>query len=770
MLQSIIIMNIRFYTFWFILILNIGLTASAQKVGLVLSGGGAKGVAHIGVIRALEENGIPIDYITGTSMGAIIGGLYAAGYSPDEMEAIIKSKDFSYWVSGEMGAEYTYYFKKEAPNPSWINLKFNYDSVLTTNFLPTNLVSPQQMDFAFMEMFSGASAAANGNFDSLMVPFRCLASDVALTKQAVLKSGDLGRSIRASMTFPFYFRPITIDGKLMFDGGMYNNFPADVMLNDFFPDLIIGSKVSGNYGPPKSNDLLSQIQSMLMVESKYEIPCDNGILIEPKMKSVNVTDFSHTIEFIDSGYQATLRMIPEIRKFHTEYVSKELIAVKRKAFKEKAPPLNIGSIYIAGLKKNQSEYVRWHLFHKEPTVPLEQMKSDYFKLLSDNQIAYIFPSLKFNKIRQWYDLHLDVEKENNINVQFGGTISSSPINEAFLGLRYRRLAKSAAVYRANLYIGRFFSSAELGARWDFPSVIPKYLDLSICFNQWDYFKTSTYFFEDKTPSYLIQNENHSELNYGLPSGRKAMFEFGIATAHLRDDYYQRNDFSRNDIADKTYFDLVTPNISFEANSLNDKQYANQGARFFVDFRYVNGREKNEPGTTSLKTTISSVHQEWFQIRMEYDNYFQKIGKLRLGFSSEMLISNKKLFSNYTSSLLSAGVFAPFPYARTVFMPEFRANNFVSAGLKNVYVFSKSFDLRIEGYLFKPINQIIKLADNSAAYDNKLTNIKYMATSAFVFHSPIGPASINMSWFERSQDRFSFSFTIGYIIFNKRALD
>src|SRR5665647_211958 len=218
---------------------------------------------------------------------------------------------------------------------------------------------------------------------------------------------------------------------------------------------------------------------MLMVESKYDIPCDNGVLIEPKMKSVNVIDFSHTREFIDSGYVATVRMLSQIRKFHTGYVSKEMISAKRLAFKEKIPPINIGSIYVNGLTKNQSEYVRWHLFHKEPTVPLEHMKADYFKLLSDNQIANIFPTLKYNPVREWYDLHLDVEKENNINVQFGGTISSSPINEAFLGLRYKRLAKSASVYRANIYIGRFFSSAELGARWDFPSIVPKYLDLSI---------------------------------------------------------------------------------------------------------------------------------------------------------------------------------------------------------------------------------------------------------------------------------------------------
>src|SRR5674476_368293 len=133
MFRSKMIMRLKIYTFWFLLLLNLGSTAFAQKVGLVLSGGGAKGVAHIGVIRALEDNGIPIDYITGTSMGAIIGGLYAAGYSPDQMEEIITSKDFGNWVSGQMDPEYTYFFKKEDPNPSWINLRFNYDSVLTTN-------------------------------------------------------------------------------------------------------------------------------------------------------------------------------------------------------------------------------------------------------------------------------------------------------------------------------------------------------------------------------------------------------------------------------------------------------------------------------------------------------------------------------------------------------------------------------------------------------------------------------------------------------------
>lgn len=117
----------------------------AQKVGLVLSGGGAKGLTHIGIIRALEENGIPIDYIAGTSMGAIVGSLYAMGYSPDEMEALLKSDDFKRWYSGNVEEKYIYYFKKNPPTPEFINIRISLKDSLKNvkpQFLPTSIVDP----------------------------------------------------------------------------------------------------------------------------------------------------------------------------------------------------------------------------------------------------------------------------------------------------------------------------------------------------------------------------------------------------------------------------------------------------------------------------------------------------------------------------------------------------------------------------------------------------------------------------------------------------
>lgn len=179
---------------------------SAQKVGLVLSGGGAKGAAHIGVIKALEENNIPIDYITGTSIGAIIGSLYAMGYSPEEMLELMLSKEFSYWQTGTVEEQYTYYFKEPYPTPEFAHFSIDMSDSLQikASFLPQSLINPIQMNQAFMALFSQATAKAGWNFDNLFVPFRCVASDIYTKKPIIFKNGDLGDAVRASMTFPFF--------------------------------------------------------------------------------------------------------------------------------------------------------------------------------------------------------------------------------------------------------------------------------------------------------------------------------------------------------------------------------------------------------------------------------------------------------------------------------------------------------------------------------------------------------------------------------------
>lgn len=273
----------------FLFLLSISITVFSQKTGLVLSGGGAPGIAHIGVIKALEENEIPIDYITGTSIGAFVGGLYVAGYSPDEMIRFFKSREFKKLKKVQLVFPKKYFY-------------------------PTHLINPEKIQNRLEQLTGNATLHSVGNFDSLFLPFRCVASDVYNKEPYIFKNGNLATAIRASMSYPFIFKATEIDDRLLFDGGIYNNFPIDIMLQDFKPDFIIGSIVA--YNPPKanSNDILMQLQNMIIHKTDYNVPDSLGITINFELKDISVFDFSEIDKLVKIGYDETIKQIENIKK------------------------------------------------------------------------------------------------------------------------------------------------------------------------------------------------------------------------------------------------------------------------------------------------------------------------------------------------------------------------------------------------------------------------------------------------------------------------
>lgn len=739
----------------------------AQKTGLVLSGGGASGIAHIGVIKALEEHNIPIDYITGTSIGAFVGGLYAIGYTPQQMEELVTSDKFFSLANGELDSKYVQYFQNKDHNASWISFKISLDSVLEPIF-PTNLISPIPMDLAFMEMFAAAGASCNYNFDSLVVPFRCVASDVAEKRSIIFRDSSLSKAIRASLSYPFYLKPISIDGKLLFDGGLYNNFPSDVMYDEFFPDVILGSNVTGNVPPPKEDDILSQIKSMLMSKTNYDVICENGIIIEPKA-DVGLFAFDDAKTLIDSGYYATIRRIEEIKSIVDKRVTKEELTLRRKKFTNSNKEEIFDEINAIGLNSAQANYVRKTLMPGGKPVTLKKLKHEYFRLAADDRIKHIYPDA-VKKENGNYTLNLYVKKEKDLITYFGGNFSNRPISTGFAGFKYNYLRNIAATVTGNTYFGKLYASAQLKTRIDFPFKFPFFVEPHITYNRWDFFKSRYVFFEDVKPPFLIHKEEFGELNIGLPAKSQGKFMAGIGYVNNRNSYYQTDQYLESDTADKTNFSFFTSSFSYEYNNLNRKQYANEGTLFRVRARYIQGEEFTEPGTTSIdRKPVRSVH-EWIQVKVNFESYYKRKGTLRLGVFGEAVYSTQPFFQNYTASILVSPAFQPTPESKTIFIENYRTHKYFATGLKNVVNIRKNLEFRLNGYIALPTQSIQKDADLKAYYGGVFATKYYIGMAGLVYHTPVGPASLSVNYYDKLKNPVSIMFHFGYILFNQSAFD
>jgi NTE family protein len=547
---------------------------------------------------------------------------------------------------------------------------------------------------------------------------------------------------------------------------MYNNFPSDVAEDVFIPDVIIGSKAAGNYGEPGEDDLISQMQSMLMMPADYSLDTTKAILLEHDMSNRTLFDFGRAGEAIQTGYQTVLDNLGGIYDLVNRREPEAEVVERRKNFCSRKPDMLIDSIHIAGLNKNQAEYVRRLIKQKERLIDLETVKMQYFKLIADDKFSSIFPELTYNPKTGHYDLNLDVKKSENFVGSLGGNISSSAANSAFVGLEYRYLSRQAMSLKSNAYLGRFYNSVSVAARVDFPTRLPFYLELGYIFNDKNYFRNSTYFFDDKTPAYVITKESYGYFSMGIPATHRGKLEFGLNYGGRKDEYYQSNVFAREDTADITVFDMIIPRISFELNSLNRKQYADAGSRFMVEARYVMGLETHTPGSTSSENIMTEDRHSWLQLRLLYDNYFDHFGPVSLGFYGELLLSNQDFFSNYTSSILAAPAFEPVLESKTLFLPKYRAYNYAAAGLKMVINIYRKIDFRLEGYLFQPYQEILSDENMDAVYGEEFSYRSVIGSSSVVWHSPLGPLSISVNYYDRANEKWSAFFNFGYIIFNK----
>lgn len=265
------------------------LSSQRKKVGVVLSGGGAKGVAHIGVLKVLEEAGIPIDYITGTSMGAIVGGLYAIGYTPDMLDSLVRKQDWIALLSDKVDRSNQLFSRREQSDRYVLSFPLSKESKQEAL---SGAVSGQNVYNLLSELTVGFHGSID--FLKLPTPFSCVAYDISTGKEVVQSSGNLPMAIRASMSFPGAFRPVKRDSMVLIDGGVINNFPVDVA-RSMGADIIIGVDVgSGLRTAQEVNSvfgIVDQFASIIGNPSYEKNKAATDLYLQPDVEPYSAASF-----------------------------------------------------------------------------------------------------------------------------------------------------------------------------------------------------------------------------------------------------------------------------------------------------------------------------------------------------------------------------------------------------------------------------------------------------------------------------------------------
>lgn len=743
----------------------------AQTVGLVLSGGGAKGIAHIGIIKALEENNVPIDYVAGTSMGAIVGAWYAMGYTPDDMLNLILSDDFNLWSRGIFDERYVYYFKKPDPTPEIVtfNVALQDSTKFEPHFLPNSLINPFPMNYAFMSLFAPYSAQCDGNFDNLFIPFRAVASDVYHKREVVLRDGDLGDAVRASMSFPFVFKPIEIDSVLVYDGGIYNNFPVDVMKSDFNPDIIIGSIVAAKIDKPKEDDLINQIENMVMQKSDYTLDPEDGILMRFDLSDVGLLDFPKARQIAKIGYDYAMELMDSIKSRIPRELSQETRQLQRMVFKSKTPDLVFDSVSVEGGNHQQKEYIR-RQFERSDRFTDEDAKASYYKTISDGKISDLIPHARYDKESGLFNLDLNAKVHDQLSVGMGGFISSTSSNQICIGAHYRTVSLNSLDVDLTGQIGQSYTSGILSARFDLKTAIPMYLKMQAVASKQKFYQNETLFYSDRMPSFVTQSEQYVKLRLGLPflTSSKAVVSVGYGS--MTDKYYQSNtvDFSTNE-QDRSRYDLFVASMKFDRNNLDSYMYPTAGTDCSVLGLLAYGKERFRPYDITVQSN-STQTLSWLQLEGNIHTYLPISNKFVLGLRGKAVVSSKGLLSNYTSTIAQAPAFTPTPHSQTIFNPAFRSTQYLAAGVIPIWKIMNNLQFRNEFYLFAPFRQIYEGADYEPYYGRAFSKYHFMGESSVVLNLSFASIALYANYYDYPARNWNFGINIGLLVFSPKFLE
>jgi len=459
------------------------------RVGLVLSGGGAKGLAHVGVLKTLDSLGVRVDYIAGTSMGAVVGALYASGYTGQQLDSIIRSTNFDLLISDKVPRNSKTFFERKNAEKYILTLPFNKFKIQ----LPSSISRGQNV----FNLLSKLTLNVSGidDFNKLPIPFYCIATDIQTGQEVVLDHGNLAQAIAASSALPTLFQPVKLNNKLLMDGGIVNNFPIEGLLSKNL-DFIIGVDVQDDLLQDDElnsvSNIMLQINNFRAVEELKEKSKLSDIYIKPDVGDFSIISFGQGAPIIEQGQKETLKFLEELQS-----ISKAQNFKKTTLKFLKYNEININKIKVFGLGKYTSSYVKGKLrFRNGETISYNDLGKGVNNLVATNNFDSFLYKLIPNGDRYDFNAEL-VEAKNTAFIRFGLHYDQLYNSAALLNLTKKQLLLKNDVVSVDFIFGD-------APRYNFDYYIDKGFYWSIGINS-----KSNFIKYKANPSFFSDNQQFS---------------------------------------------------------------------------------------------------------------------------------------------------------------------------------------------------------------------------------------------------------------------
>ena len=393
-----------------------------KKVGLVLSGGGAKGMAHIGALKVLEEAGIPIDYVVGTSMGSIIGGLYAIGYTPEQLDSMVRVQDWTFLLSDRTPRSDKNMAEREADEQYVISVPFSKNSIKEVT---GGLIKGQNIANLFSELTLGYHDSID--FNKLPIPFACVSEDIAKGQEKVFHEGVLATAMRASMAIPGVFTPVRLDSMVLVDGGVVNNYPVNVA-REMGADIIIGVDVQSELKPANelnnAGSILGQLIDLMGQDMYLKNLEETNVHIKVNVQGYSAASF--TPQAVDTlivrGEEAAREQWKSLKDLKKEIGIDDNYIPPRPDKYEPTDWIMVGNIHFNGVDEKDEEWIMKRCDLKENSLNSIRRIEDATSIIRSNtsysNVTYVLTRSEDGLFDLTYTVNMKQEHRVNIGIRF----------------------------------------------------------------------------------------------------------------------------------------------------------------------------------------------------------------------------------------------------------------------------------------------------------------------------------------------------------------